>query len=175
MTRRFRLQTMLQPLLPVIILVLVMGGLVDSYALARNYAARDNADAVTITAAGFPNESPTPETPTCCKPVKTITLHYTGAKKDAIWRLLAEGRSASGYECTNGLLVVPYSYDYIVAFQTLGVTTSAWTRSTRLCGWNYSIMGIHERAIPDYGDALLNQLIYLTGGALPTPEGPTYG
>jgi hypothetical protein len=174
MTRRFRILTLLQPVLPVVILILIMGGLVDSYALARNYAARDNAGAVTITAAGFSNESPTPATPTCCQPVKTVTLHYTGAQKDAIWRLLDEGHGAPGNTCTNGFLVVPYTYEYTVAFQTLGVTTSVWTRSTRLCGWNYSILGIHERAIPDYDDALLHQLIQLTDGALPTSEHPVY-
>lgn len=61
-----------------------------------------------------------------------------------------------------------------VSFQTLGVTTSEYTRSTRECWWTSYVLGLPGGTLSDYDNALLDQIVSATNLALPTPDDPIY-
>ena len=160
-----------------VVIVLILGGALDSFLLARSYIAR-NADTVIIVA----TVSPASDTSTgrLLKPV--VYLRYTGAQAYAIKRVFDGGAlnpeaTACGAEHNTSSVGMGFNgpfYHYTLSFQILGVTTTVMQRGGRNGWWTTSVLGIQGQTLLDCGDTLLDQLVGLTDLALPTDLAPAY-
>lgn len=166
-----------------IIALLVLVGLLDSYALARAYVSK-NAGAVSIVATGHYGNLPSnsagrPLPVPAIKPV--VRLHYTGALVQRLQRFIEDyPRYNPNSDCTAGQADTVYRYDYVFTFSIGAIPVQTIHTSSYACVWTIVALGIPSGLVPGtsallvLGDDLMNAINGLTNGAFPTPEHPVY-
>jgi hypothetical protein len=151
--------------LKALIAFLLMVALVDSYALARAYVAR-NADTIVIVATDYNNVAGGPAI------LKVITQRYTGATARKIELAIDTAHYLKpgwnvGTGCTGGA-GSDHVYGYQMTFTLAGIVTEVVTTATGGCRWTRSILGLSEAATITNGGNPLFAISQITNGALPT-------
>lgn len=165
---RQKIQAFPKELLIGIIILLILAGMADSYALARSYGER-NADTVVIVATvhlnGRLGQNPDDY---LLKP--QVTLRFTGATAHQVQEALAFYPYYNAVaECL--LDGTSYSYDYQLTFTLHGIVVEVAHAPADSCAWTFSSLGVSVIR-GDNVHAVERQLVELTHQALPTGSNP---
>jgi hypothetical protein len=155
----------LQYLIKAVIVCLPLAALVDSYALARAYVAR-NSDMVTVVATKYNHVVGVP-------PILGVTtVRYTGATARKIelaidtYPYLKPDLNVGLKNCNYG--ASDHSYRYQMTFTLAGIVTEVATTTTGGCVWERSILGRSEEATWTDGANPLFAIEAITNGTFPT-------